>query len=641
MNIEHFKKEGETSLKLLSETELSAMIRAANDAYYCNNSSILSDNQYDILREYTLAKFPNNIAVQEGHTECVVEKNKVTLPYEMWSMDKIKPDTGALTKWLEKYSGPYVVSSKKDGVSGLFSTEGDEPKLYTRGNGKVGQDVTHLIPYLRLPTDRPDLVIRGEFIIKRALFEEKYSSEYSNARNFVAGLVNQKTLDISRLQDVDFVAYEVIKPANKSPSEQMMYLEDLQDAGEVICVRNETLPMITNEILSEILVSWRDSSEYEIDGIIVANDKAYPRDHKNPKHAFAFKMVLSDQMAEAKVVDVIWTASKHGYLKPRVKIEPVVLGGAKIEYATGFNGKFIQDNNIGVGAVISLIRSGDVIPHIKAVIQPAESPLMPTEPYVWSEGHVDIILENVSGDLTVAKKVIANFFKKLEVEGLGEGNVRRIIESGSTTIPAVVAMSEADLFAVEGFKEKTAAKIYNNIKTQLAAASVVKLMSASNVFGRSIGERISGAILEVHPDILVSEDTEEEKIIKVKQVPRVGKIAPRFVAAIPRFVEFMNEINMQDKLVHAPVGAEPSVSDAPDAPTHELSGKSIVFTGGKDKALIKTLEALGAKIGTGVSKNTFVLIAKDKDATTGKVQQARDLGVDIMTLEEFMEGFNL
>ena len=105
--------------------------------------------------------------------------------------------------------------------------------------------------------------------------------------------------------------------------------------------------------------------EYEIDGVIVSDDKIYNRTQQNPEHAFAFKMVLSEQMAEAKVVDIIWNASKDGYLKPRVRIEPVKIGGVTIEYTTGFNANYIETNRIGIGAVIQLIRSGDVIPYIK------------------------------------------------------------------------------------------------------------------------------------------------------------------------------------------------------------------------------------------------------------------------------------
>jgi DNA polymerase beta len=146
-NIADFKNEGISSLKLLTEDELSKMIRDANDGYYCNNKPIMTDNEYDILREFTLKKHPKNKAALEGHTECniAVEKSKVTLPYQMWSMDKIKPDTDALAKWMSKNSGPYTLSCKLDGVSGMYSTEGGAPKLYTRGNGVVGQDVSHMI----------------------------------------------------------------------------------------------------------------------------------------------------------------------------------------------------------------------------------------------------------------------------------------------------------------------------------------------------------------------------------------------------------------------------------------------------------------------------------------------------------------
>ena len=94
----------------------------------------------------------------------------------MWSMNKIKPDTDALEKWQQTYSGPYVLSCKLDGVSGLYSTEGPHPKLYTRGNGYIGQDISHIIPYLNLPPTK-NITLRGEFIIKKTVFKNKYSNE--------------------------------------------------------------------------------------------------------------------------------------------------------------------------------------------------------------------------------------------------------------------------------------------------------------------------------------------------------------------------------------------------------------------------------------------------------------------------------
>ena len=176
------------------------------------------------------------------------------------------------------------------------------------------------------------------------------------------------------------------------------------------CVQYMTTKTLSNQSLSDLLVAWRTNHEYEIDGVICIDDKIYPRQTGNPAYAFAFKMVLSDQIAEAKVLDVIWTPSKDGYLKPRVQIEPLRLGGVKIEYATGFNAKFIEDNRIGVGALIRLTRSGDVIPHIIAVVQPAEQAQMPLLAYEWNATNVDIMLQNKTDDVTVKEKNITYFF---------------------------------------------------------------------------------------------------------------------------------------------------------------------------------------------------------------------------------------
>ena len=196
------------------------------------------------------------------------------------------------------------------------------------------------------------------------------------------------------------------------PSEQLKFLDTLWTTPNTPqTVAYEVKDEISNELLSKLLLDWRKAYKYEIDGVIVVNDKIYPRPTKNPEYAFAFKMVISDQVVEAKVVDVLWAPSKDGYLKPRVQIEPVTLGGAKIEFATGFNARFIVDHKIGIGAVVSVIRSGEVIPHILSVIVPAEKPLMPLVPYKWNDTHVDIILDK-DDDETVREKNIIGILQR-------------------------------------------------------------------------------------------------------------------------------------------------------------------------------------------------------------------------------------
>jgi len=625
-NIQNFKKNGITVLQGLNENELTEMLSVAN-ILYRNFQPIMTDNEYDILQDFITEKYPSN---QEVHKiGAPVEKNKVTLPYEMASMDKIKPDTTALSNWTKKYTGPYVLSCKLDGVSGLYTTEGKTAKLYTRGDGKVGQDVSHLIPHLRLPKSK-GIVIRGEFIIPKTTFETKYKTKFANPRNMVAGIVNHKTLN-EAVNDMHFVAYEVIKPVLK-PSDQMSFLR-LQNVDIVL---NKTTSSLSNELLSETLVDWRQNYVYEIDGVIVTDDKIYPRKSGNPEHSFAFKMVLSDQIAEAKVVDVIWTPSKDGYLKPRVQIEPINLGGVRIEYATGFNGAFINDNKVGIGAIIELIRSGDVIPHIRKVTTQAEEAKMPSVSYKWNDTHVDIMLEDISGDETVKEKVITGFFRGIGVEGLSSGNIARIIEAGFDSVPKILRMTIPDFLKVDGFKEKTATKLYNGIKQQLDSASIITIMSASNIFGRGFSGKKTELIMEAYPDILISTESAQEKVNKIASIKGMAKkTAESFVQAIPNFIKFIHETNLTDKISQKEAKEAKEAKETTKDTSNPLFGKTIVMTGFRDAAIQQALKDVGAKLGSSVSKNTFLVLVKDLGEDTGKALDAKKLGIQLMTPEEF------
>jgi NAD-dependent DNA ligase len=621
--IEQFKHNGISVLEALNEKQLSDIIHIANTKYY-NQTPVMTDNQYDIVKEFIEQKFPNNLAIGEIGAE--VERNKVKLPYEMASMDKIKPDTNALASWMSKFRGPYVLSCKLDGVSGLYTTKGSTPKLYTRGNGKIGQDVSHLIPFLRLPKTK-GVVIRGEFIIPKQVFEQKYKTTFANPRNMVAGIVNHKHISDS-VVDLHFVAYEVIIPELK-PSAQMEYLGTIN----VEHVLFQLTDKLTNEMLSNLLVEWRKNYMYEIDGVIVTDDKIYPRKSGNPEHAFAFKMVLSDQIAEAKVVDVLWTPSKDGYLKPRVQIEPINLGGVTIEFATGFNAAFIKDNNIGIGTTIELIRSGDVIPYIKSVTVPANEPKMPNVPYKWNDTHVDIMLENISEDPTVKEKNITGFFRGIGVEGLSSGNIARLIKSGYDTVPEIIGMTESDFLTVEGFKGKMANKIYTGIHQKLQEASIIQLMAASNMFGRGFSEKKMELILNELPDILVSDDSNEDKVHSVASVKGMAtKTAESFVSKIDDFKDFLTECDLEDKLYEKP--QQKSVDQS-----HILFGKTVVLTGTRDKTIIDFLKNIGANQGSSVSKSTFLVVAKNKDEDTGKAEEARKLNIPIMSVEEFIQTY--
>ena len=632
--IEQFTKKGTSYLETLNEEQIGNMLTKANDLYYNNpDKVVLTDEQFDIIKEYFAEKYPSNPLLKVVGAPVIGKKDKVVLPFPMPSMDKIKPSTNALEKWLGKYSMPksYVLSAKLDGTSGLYTTIGGVGKLYTRGDGLIGKDITYLIPYLRLPDakENPDLVLRGEFVISKENFDKYFKGKGSkNARNTVAGLTN-KLVGSNDHKYVDFVGYEVMKP-ELTPQKQM---ELMDKSLKMSTVRYEVTTSLSNDKLSKLLVDWRTGYKYEIDGIIVSHNKIYgDRQNKNPEHAFAFKMVLSDQVAEAKVVNVIWTPSKDGYLKPRVQIEPIELGGVTITYATGKNASFIEKHKIGVGSIIELIRSGDVIPDIKKVVVAAKEPLMPDVPYKWNETHVDIMLLDKSNDITVREKNILGFFKTLEVDGVGAGVVKKLMNAGYDSVPAILRMREEDFLKLDGFKSKLAEKVYKNIKKGVDDASLPLLMKASNIFGRGYGERKITPALEKFPTILLDKESDARKINKLETVDGWStKSASEFVKHIGAFIAFLKECGLESRLDFSSASKKQVVKDE----SHPLFGKKIVVTGFRPKELIALIESKGGEMGTSVSKKTFAVIVKDIDEDTGKAEQARQLGVSLMTPEAF------
>jgi NAD-dependent DNA ligase len=281
-----------------------------------------------------------------------------------------------------------------------------------------------------------------------------------------------------------------------------------------------------------------------------------------------------------------------------------------------------------------------VIPHIQAVTVPAPEAKMPLVPYVWTKTHVDIMLENAAEDPTVKEKNITGFFKGLEVDGLGAGNVVKIIGAGYDTVGKIIKMNEEDFLKVEGFQKKMASKIYTGIKEKLEKAPLVIIMSASNVFGHGFSETRLGPIIQTYPDILTSNEPTVAKIQKLTEIKGMAsKTASAFVEKIPDFIAFLKDTGLEGKLQSSKVEVEtPSLIIA----NHPFNGKTIVVTGLTEKVIEDKVKAIGAKFGSTVSKNTDILVAKSVIESSGKLDKARELNktllkpIQIISLEEFL-----
>ena len=254
---------------------------------------------------------------------------------------------------------------------------------------------------------------------------------------------------------------------------------------------------------------------------------------------------------------------------------------------------------------------------------------MPEEDYVWNSTHIDIMLKNPEENDIVKQKNILAFMTKLEVEGIGPGNIKKIINAGYNSIPKILAMSIDDFKNVENFKEKMATKVYNSIHEKIDNADLISLMVATNIFGRGLGEKKMEPIIQTYPDILLSDESHNDKVEKVLKIKGMAKkSANLFVDNIEPFVNFMNEAKLEYKLNE---GSKITPADT----SGPLYDKKVVMTGFRDKEILEFLKSQGANIMTTVNKNTELVIIKSKEDMTGKAEMAENHNVPIMTKEEF------
>ncbi len=626
----------------VSIEELVEIIQKANVQYYTKGKPFISDEIYDLFKEQLEKKDPKNPILKEIGAR--VEKNKVDLPSYLGSLDKIKDDEKALNRFvnqMESSCSSYIISEKLDGLSGLLKYYADgSVKLFTRGNGLIGQDISHLIPFLKIPIHpKEPLEIRGELIIKRKVFEEKLKDKGVNARNMVAGVINSKTPDLGILKFVDYVVYELIYPSNKIPQEQLKFLESKGFSTVKWSISN----ILSFENLSDKLVKMKEESEYEIDGIVVTHNSYHERNKDgNPNYSFAFKSVLSSNIAETTVIQVEWNISKDGYLKPVIIIDPVFLTGTTIKRVTGFNGKFIKDNNIGPGAKIVITRSGDVIPHVMKVSKPSEAQ-MPEMSFKWNDTGVDIMID-ADADLQDTSeydiKQLNHFFDKIDIPGLSIGTIKTLYNNSFNTVKSILDIKISDLLEIDGFKVKKATNLYEAIdERKKKGFECILLMTASNKFGRGIGQKKIELISMSFPSILDPSKPlpTESQLVSIKGIEK--KTAQQFLECYEDYKSFIKENNLMS-LILLPKHSKTKDTnkDTNKDSKNTQDEKYYVFSGFRDKELESWIkDNLNGKVVDVVTKKVNGVIVKSKDKTTTKTEKATTFNIPILTVEELKQ----
>ena len=641
-------------LKNLSEDDIATILQKANHSYYNEKTPIFSDNLFDMIKEYLEEKNPNHPILKTVGAAVVLDNRKEELPYYMGSLDKIKGEEKVLEKFKKEYKDSYIVSDKLDGNSAMFyiksgQQQHPQPLLYSRGDGTIGQNISNILPLIQNIPDfkqalKTELAVRGECIISRESFE-KVKHKGANGRNMVAGVLNAKIPDMEVARATEFVAYELIEP-KMSPEEQMKYMKKL--GFKVVEYQVLSEAKLTNEKLSDILTDRRQNSPYEIDGIVVMHNKLHQRVNKeNPPYGFAFKSLHTMARAEVIVANVEWNLSKDGLLVPVINFAPINLNGVTIRRAHGFNGKFIKDNKIGPGSKLVIIRSGDVIPYIQEILSSSETgePQMPTMEYVWSKTGVDIMItnENKKDNEELKFKNFENFFKKIDIVGLGPGNMKKMFDTGFNTAKKVFDASVADLLTVDGFKDKLAIKIHEALHERLKELDCLTIMDASNVMGRGLGSKKLDLILKEFPAILNNRYVPTaSELISLKGIEKTT--ADLFIENLPAFFKFIDDNELDCMMTGAPAAlAAPAVDPAAPAadPAASFVGEKIVFTGVRNKELEKYITAHGGEVVGSISKNTTLVICKDINEDSSKINKAKELKIKLIEINEFIKKYNL
>lgn len=620
-------------LPQLTVKELENAIKIANDWYHNTSEPLISDQNYDILVEKLKELNPTSTALKQTGSQ--IKGKKVKLPYWLGSMDKIKSDQKLITSWVKNYKGPYLVSDKLDGVTGLLVILNGRVFLYTRGDGQYGQDISHLVNLFNMSIKKLlkmsiNVVLRGELIMSKKNFE-KYKNEMANARNMVAGIVNSKPLSVNKehAADVDFIAYEIIDLYEK-PSDQMKLLIK----WGLNTVYYDIYPNISVDILNDVLKTRKQKSIYEIDGIIVTDDNKYTRNKSgNPSYAFAYKGL--SETANVKVLEVIWKASKDGYLVPTVRFEKVKLSGAELQMTAGFNAKFIIDNKLGKGAIIKITRSGDVIPYIMGIVKPAKKVDLPNEDYEWDKNHVNIVLTNPDENEDVIIGRLTKFARYLGIENMSEGLITRLVKAGYDTIPKIILLTIDDMLSLDGFQQTLATKLYNNLHNALNDMDILTLMVASNIFGHGFGKRKIKKILDVYPNIVTeyTNKTRNAWINKLMQLEGFDTITvEKFIEALPHFQTFYKEIN---KLINI----KPYTNQ--DNKNGLFKDQVVVMTGFRSDEIQKFIENEGGRIASSVSNNTTLLIYNDGEESSAKYKKAKNIGINTISKSQFSKKYNI
>ena len=625
--------------------------------YYTKDAPSVSDSEYDQL-------YRELVELETAHPDEILPESpthrvggvvlkgftKYQHQYPLYSLQDAfsREELEAFDQRVRKEfpSISYVCELKIDGLSiSLTYENGVLVTGATRGDGSVGEDITENLKRVKdIPLVLPEpvnITVRGECYMPRASFDrvnqirqENGEPEFANPRNAAAGTLRQLDTKIVAKRNLATFLYQEVSPTDQSSQEGV--LEKLARLGFVVNqerVLAEDMEQIWDFI--QKVAQLREDLPYDIDGIVIkVNDLAVQEELgftvKAPKWAVAYKFPAEEK--EAKILSVDWTVGRTGVVTPTANLTPVQLAGTTVSRATLHNVDYIAEKDIHQDDTVIVYKAGDIIPAVLRVVKdkrvsdqalaiPTHCPSCQSELLHFED---EVALRCINPLCPAQIKEGLNHFASrdaMNITGLGPAVVEKLFAAQLVEdVAGIYRLTVEDLLTLEGFKEKSAEKLYEAIQAS-KENSAEKLLFGLGI--RHVGSKVSQILLQEFHDLDQLATADPERIAGIDSLGMVVAESLKSYFAQEGSKRLLHEL--KEAGVNLTYLGEKVAADA------ALSGMTVVLTG-KLERLTRSeakakLESLGAKVTGSVSKKTDLVVA-GSDAGS-KLTKAQELGIQV------------
>ena len=649
--------------------QLQKLLREYAHQYYTLDAPTVSDAQYDALLkelkeleiQYPEFKDPNSITERVGG-EVLSEFTKVAHVIPMLSLDNAfnQDELMAFHKKVKKVleHPTYVVELKIDGLAMAIHYENGQLKNgITRGDGEIGEDVTHNIMTVRsLPktiSDLREIEIRGEIFLSKGQLEKinqqrilEDQDTFANPRNAAAGTIRIKDSKIAAKRHLDGFWYHLPQALELGFTSHYATLQWLKQLGFKVnpdIIKTDSI----NEVISyvEAMTLKRDDLPYEIDGLVIKVDDLNQQQTlgytgRAPKWAIAYK--FPPQEKTTKLLDIEVTVGRTGRITPNARLETIELAGTKVSNAQLHNADYIKNNDIRINDTVVVHKAGDIIPKVTYSIKelrdkdsvpyqfPTHCPVC-QQPLVRYPDEADYYCINNDCPARVVQ-TIAYFASKdaMDIDGLGEKRIEAFYNLNLlNTLEEIYTLKDkrAVLLELPGYQSRLVDKLLSAIEDS-KNQSLARFITALGI--RQVGNKAS-KVLAQH--FLSIERLLRTNLEELTSLPDIGEVTANFI------LDFISNPANQKMLEHLiKLGVNPQETQQ-TITTSFFNNLTVVLTGSLDnydrKTLTELLETKGAKVTSAVSKNTDLVIYGYEAGS--KLDKAKTLAINLMSEVELLE----